>query len=162
MSNSSEKPSIEDMKLPAAITDLSRKLEKEFTVGDGSLVNPDKDAITRVLPEESVKVLSEAQKIYSDLTSATALAFHNVSHAYMKKNKSVERVELHMPVLRDKIEGTYDRSKISRSPVPGSEPTTKYGILNMSLTVNGTVNQRGHLKKIRAYASDLAAHELAK
>lgn len=160
MSEEKTKPSVDDLKLNQSVLDMRKALAKEFKVGEGGVIPCSKEVVESVLSEESLKSVADAQKVMADLAAATALAMTDVSIPYLKKNKDAARVELTMPVLKDKLESTFDRVKVSRNPMAGGAEVTKYGVLNMSYTVNGAVNQRGAIKKIRTYASELADFEL--
>lgn len=162
MSEEKTKPSLDDLKLSENVLNLRKALVKELKVGDGGVISVSKDTVEAVVGAESLKSVADAQKVIADLAAATALAVTDLSVPYLKKNKDVSRVELMMPVAKDKIEATFDRTKTSRNPLNGGEPVTRFGVLNMSYTANGAVNQRGVVKKIRSYASQLADYELNK
>lgn len=159
---SNNKPDLDELKLAPEIIDLSKKIEKEISFNEAGVASLGKDFYESTLPEGlTTDMVSKIQKHHQNLASATGLALTNTAVPYMKKHKDINTVELVMPVLKDKLEGSFDRSKTYPARGEGAEPLTKYGVLNMNFTVNGAVNQRGTLKKIRGYANEFAASQLS-
>lgn len=159
MAEEKTKPSIDELKLASNVLEVKKALVKGMKVDDGGMITVSKETVEAAVGADALKTVADAQRVIADLAAGTALAVTEVSIPYMKKNKDVNRVELLMPVAKDKIEATFDRSKVTRNPMAGGEEVTKFGVLNMSYTANGAVNQRGAVKKIRSYASALADYE---
>lgn len=161
---SNEKPNLDDLKLGDDLLALRDKIKTEYKgkIGEGGVITPEKDLAERVLPEGSIAKLNEASKIVQLFTSAHGLAMVELGNEHMRKHKDATSIEARVQVGKDVLEQSYEKSKTYAARGEGAEPITKWGVLNTSFVTTGATNSRGTLKKIRAYANQLAAHELSK
>lgn len=159
---SNQKPNLDELNLSQEILDLHAAQMKALKIGEGAQIAGTKETVPSLLSPEDYKTVVAAQKITKDFLAATALTMSELSVAHMKKNKDVNTTELVLPYGDDKIEATFDRSKTYPGQGKDAEPVVKHGVLSMSYTASGAVNQRGAIKKIRGFANALASAELSK
>ncbi len=158
----SDKAALDELKLSPEVLDLAKRLEKNFKVGDGGIINVEKDVYATLLPEGlSIDEVHRVQKHHQNLVSAATLALGHVGAPYLKKNKDAAAVEVTMPFEKDKFSAKYERSREYPGRGEGAEKIVKYGVTTIDFITNGAVGNRGSLGKIRKYLNDYSADVLA-
>lgn len=144
--------SLDELKLPKEVLDLAKRLEKTFKIGDGNIINVEKDVFADTLPDGlTIEQVEQVQKHRDHLVSAASLALGHIATGHFKKHKDVKTVELSMPFAKDKFAATYDRSREYPGRGEGAEKIVKFGVLTADFTANGAVGSRGSLNKVRKY-----------
>lgn len=158
----SDKAALDELKLSPEVLDLAKRLEKTFKVGDGGIVNVEKDVYATLLPEGlSIDEVHRVQKHHQNLISAAALAGGHTSHSYFQKHKNAPAIEVTMPFEKDKLSMKFERSREYPGRGEGAEKIVKYNVATIDYVTNGAVGSRGSLGKIRKYLNDYSAGVLA-
>jgi methyltransferase-like protein len=142
------------------ITALAKELKAGMKLGDGGVIEADKDLYEKTLPDDID--LDTAKKVYShteDLVAAQTLATSQIGEEAMKKNKKLDSVSSELKVGKHaEINVGYLRSQQQtirnmQNPKEAPKQVTKYGVTTARVKTLGQKN-RGELKKVKA---DIAA-----
>lgn len=151
-----------EIKLPEAIVQLAKKIEKDLSVGEGGVIALEKDFFESTLPEDlTMALVKKVQDHSAEVYSAAALALGRKAAPYLKKNKGVQGVTLSYAEGRNTADLRYDGEKTFPA-MGGGEPRVSYGVTSGKYTVNGAQTSRGSLKKVRAHLMQEAAADKAK
>lgn len=149
---------VAELKVPQSVLDLAKKIRKDIKIGEGGVVEFEKNFFESTLPEDlPMSVVKRVQEHTADVISAVGLAAGQEGNAYFKKNKEAQTITGGFGIGRDDFEFQYARSK-TYPGVKDRPPTTTNGVLIPKYTAAGAVASRGHLKKIKAFLSEQAAN----
>jgi hypothetical protein len=146
-----------ESKVHPRVRSLADTLKAEITVDKKTGTStPSADYLEKTLPEGlTVDHIKATFDHVQDLVAAGTLALGELSTPVMKKDESLTRTSLVLPLTgKNHIGVVFDRTREVRAP--GSDtPVTKYGSSTQEVVIYGAKN-RGELAKVKDELADLA------
>jgi hypothetical protein len=139
------------------VTALATELKAGLKLGEGGVINADKDLYEKTLPDDLD--METVKKVYGhteDLVASLTLATAQIGEEAMKKNKKLDSVSSELKIGKHvEINVGYLRSQNQtirnmQNPTEAPREVTKYGVSTARIKTFGQKN-RGELKKVRAH-----------
>jgi hypothetical protein len=147
--------------IKSVVTDMAAQLKKNLTLGEHGIIEVAPGAFEATLEGSNLTpdIYNSVQKHNSNLVAAFSLAVGQMGLASMKKDKKLEQVSAELPVLKDTIGVSFQRSKEQQTAPGSGEFVSKYGVTSARYVVNAAGN-RGEYKKVRNHLAELAMETL--
>lgn len=144
-----------DFKGADTIRALADAVKKDFKIGEGGVVQVDKDFYQKSLPEGlTMADVDRVQKHNTNFVSAVGLALGEVGIDHFKKHKKEDEISVDFVAGKDKVSLNFQRSK--QFPDGKGGQLERQGVLSARWQVTGAGN-RGSFAKVREHLSAKAA-----